>query len=169
MKQRGLVAAVFAAVLVTGITVAVVAQPQVGPDGPRQGMRRGGPGGPMGGPGGVGLPGLRQLELSDAQKEQIKTITQSHRDEMRQVAQRTREAQRGMDAAAEGTSVDESSIRASSTALAAALADGAILRAKINAEIFGILTPDQQQKLAELRTQREQRMKAAPRRQRGAR
>jgi periplasmic protein CpxP/Spy len=165
MKQRGLVAAIFAAVLVTGIAVSVVAQPQRGPGGPPQGMRRGGPDGP----GGIGLPGLRQLELSDAQKEQIKTITQSHRDEMRQIAERTREAQRGMDVAAEGTSVDESSIRASSTALAAALADGAILRAKINAEIFGILTPDQQQKLAELRSQREQRMKAAPRRQRGAR
>ncbi len=165
MKQRGLVAAVFAAVLVTGITVAVVAQPQGGPGGPPHGMRRGGPGGP----GGLGLPGLRQLELSDTQKEQIGTITQSHRDEMRQVAERTREAQRALDAATEGSSVNEADIRAKSTALAAALGDGAILRAKINAEILGVLTAEQQQKLTELRTQREQRRNAAPRRERGAR
>jgi periplasmic protein CpxP/Spy len=169
MKQRGLVAAVFAAVLVMGIAVSGVAQPQGGAGAPKQGMRRGGPGGPMGGPGGIGLPGLRQLELSDEQREQIRTITQSHRDEMRQIAERTREAQRGLDAAAEGTSVDEADIRAKSTALASALADGAIFRAKVNAEILGVLTPEQQQKLTELRTQREQRMNAAPRRPRGAR
>ena len=169
MKQRGLVAAVFAAVLVTGVTVSVVAQPPVGPDGPRQGMRRGGPGDPMGGQGGIGLSGLRQLELSDTQKEQIKTITESHRDEMRQIAQRTREAQRGLDAAAAGTSVNEADIRAKSTALASALADGAIFRAKVNAEIVGVLTTEQQQKLTELRTEREQRRNAAPRRPRGAR
>jgi protein CpxP len=164
MKQRGLVAAVFAAVLVTGITVSVVAQPQGGPGVPRQGMRRGGP---MGGPGGIGFPGLRQLELTDAQKEQIRTITQSHRDQTRQIAERTREAQRALDVATEGSSVNEADIRAKSTALASALADGAIFRAKVNAEILGVLTAEQQQKLAARRTEREQRRNAAPRRQRG--
>ena len=169
MKHRGVVAAAVAAVLVTGIAVSVMAQPQGGPGNTAPGMRHGGPGGPMGGRGGMGLPGLRQLDLSDSQKEQIQTITQSHRDVMRQIAERTREAQRGMDATAEGTSVDEAGIRAQSTALAAALADGAILRANINAEIFGVLTAEQQQKLTELRAQREQRMKAGPGRQRPGR
>jgi periplasmic protein CpxP/Spy len=169
MKHRGVVAAAVAAVLVTGIAVSVVAQPQGTPANPPQGMRHGGPGGPMGGRGGIGLPGLRQLDLSDTQKEQIQTITQSHRDEMRQMAERTREAQRGLDATAEGTSVDEAGIRAKSTALAAALADGAILRAKINAEILGVLTAEQQQKLTELRAQHQQRMKEAPGRQRPGR
>ena len=164
MKQRGFVAAVFAAVLVTGITVSVVAQPPGGPGGPQHGMRRGGP---MGGPRGIGLPGLRQLELSDTQREQIRTISQSHRDEMRQIAERTREAQRALDAATDGSAVNEADIRARSTALAAALGDGAILRAKINAEIIGVLTAEQQQKLTELRAQREQRRNAAPRRPRG--
>jgi Spy/CpxP family protein refolding chaperone len=166
MKHRGLVAAFFAAVLLTGVTVAVTAQPQDVPGGPLQGMRRGGP---KGGPGGIGLPGLRQLELSETQREQIRTITQSHRDEMRQIAERTREAHRALDAAAEATSVDEADIRAKSTALASALADGAIARAKINAEILGVLTPEQQQKLTELRTQRDERRNAAPRRPRGVR
>jgi Spy/CpxP family protein refolding chaperone len=88
---------------------------------------------------------------------------------MRQIAERTREAQRGLDAAAQGTAVDEADVRAKSTALASALADGAIFRAKVNAEIVGVLTPEQQQKLTELRTQREQRRNAAPRRPRGVR
>ena len=168
MKQRSFVAAMLAAVFVTGITVSVLAQPQGGPGGPQHGMRRGGPGGvPMGGPGGIGFPGLRQLELSDTQREQIRTITQSHRDEMRQIAERTREAQRALHAATDGSAVNEADIRAKSTALAAALGDRAILRAKINAEIVGVLTAEQQQKLTELRTQREQRRNAAPRRQRG--
>ena len=119
-------------------------------------------GGP-GGPGGFGLPGLRELDLSDAQKEQIKTIQQSHRDEVQQIGERTRTAQRAIDQAANGTSVDEATIRSQSTALAAAIADGAILRAKVNAEIFNVLTAEQQQKLTELRAQMAERMKNGPR------
>src|SRR5262245_21995239 len=53
-----------------------------GPGGP--GMR--GPGGPgmrgPGGPMGFGLP-LRELDLSDDQKTQLKSIMDSHRDEFR--------------------------------------------------------------------------------------
>ena len=175
MKQRGFIAAILAAVVITGFSVNIASghqSPQQGqtegrrgPGGP--GGRMGGPGGP-GGPGGFGLPGLRELDLSDAQKEQIKTIQQSHRDEVQQIGERTRTAQLAIDQAANGSSVNEAAIRAQSTALASAIADGAILRAKVNAEIFNVLTADQQQKLTEFRAQMEERMKNGPR-QRGPR
>jgi protein CpxP len=117
----------------------------------------------MGGRGGFGLPGLRELDLTDAQKEQIKTIHESHRTEVEQIAQRTRDAQRAIDQAANGNSVDEATIRSHSTTLAAAIADGAILRGKVNAEIFSVLTAEQQQKLNEFRAQMQERSKNGPR------
>jgi protein CpxP len=139
--------------LLSGVAVGVVAQPQAGPQGaPHARIGRG-----PGGPGGVGLPGLRELDLSDAQKEQIKTITQSHRDEIQKIAERTREANRAIDQASNVETVDEAAIRAQSTALATAIADGAILRARVNAEIFNVLTAEQQQKLKDLRAQRQER------------
>ena len=161
MKQRGFITAIVAAVLMTGIAVGVAAQDQPQRQGPGVEGRRGpgGPGGRLGGPGGFGLPGLRVLDLTDAQKEQIRTIQQSHRDDVRAIAERTRTAQRAIDQATHGATVDEAAIRTQSTALAAAIADGAILRAKVNAEIFNVLTAEQQQKLNDFRAQMQERVK----------
>jgi protein CpxP len=113
----------------------------------------------MRGPGGLGLPGLRQLDLSDAQREQIRTIHESHREEGRQIAERTRTAQHELNLASQGTAVDEAAIRARANDLAAAIADGTIHRAKVNAEIFNVLTAEQQQKLETLRAEMQERMK----------
>ena len=167
MKQRGFIAAVVAALLVAGAAVGVMAQPPNGPQGPRMGMR-GGPGGEMRGP---GLPGLRQLDLADTQKEQIKNIVASHRDEARQIAERRRTAERELRLAGEGPTVDEANIRAKANALAAAIAESTIHQSKVNAEIFNVLTSEQQEKLKAFRAQMQQRMQKraterGPRRQR---
>jgi protein CpxP len=162
MRQRGFIAAVVATVFLAGAAAGVVAQSQPGPpdqQGPRLGNQRPGGPGAMRGPGGFGLPGLRQLDLSDAQKEQIRNIHESHRDEARQIAERTQAAQRELNVAAEGTVVDEANIRAKANALAAVIADGTIHRAKVNAEIFNVLTSEQQQKLEAFRAQMQERMK----------
>jgi protein CpxP len=158
MRQRGFIAAVVAAFLLAGAAVAVTAQPQPGPQGPRMGRGPGGPG-PMGGRVGFGLPGLGQLDLTDAQKEQIKNIRESHRDEARQIAERTRTAERDLNLASEATVVDEADIRAKANVFAAAIAEGSIHRAKVNAEIFNLLTAEQQEKLTALRAQMQERMK----------
>jgi len=160
MKQRGIIATVVAALLLAGAAVSVMAQPQTGPQGPGVGMRRG-PGGPgaRGGPARFGLPGLGQLDLTDAQKEQIKNIHDSHRDEAWQIAQRTEAAQRDLNLTADAPVVDEAGIRAKADVLAAAIAEGTIHRAKVNAEIFNVLTSEQQEKLKAFRAQRQERMK----------
>lgn len=158
MKQRGFIAALVAAVLLAGAAVAVTAQPQAGVPGPRVGRGPGGPG-PMGGRAGFGLAGLGQLDLTDAQKEQIRNIRESHRDEARQIAERTRAAERDLNLASEATVVDEADIRARANVLAAAIADGTIHRAKVNLEIFNILTSEQQEKLEAFRAQMQERMK----------
>jgi Spy/CpxP family protein refolding chaperone len=152
MNRRSLAAAMIGAMVLTGAAVTITAQPpQGGPGTGRAGRMA------PGGPGGFGLHGLRELDLSDTQKEQITTITQSHRDEIRQAGERVREAQRALDTSTESGTVNEADIRSKSTALAAALAEGAIVRAKVNAEILGVLTAEQQQKLREFQTQRQER------------
>lgn len=159
----GLLAALLATAAAAGLTAHPLAGEQ-GPGGPGIGRTQRGPGGPMRGPGGRGgfdLPGLSQLELTDAQKEQIRATRESHRDEMRQVGERTREAQRTLDLATHTGTVDENDIRAKSTALAAAIADGAILRARVNAEILNMLTAEQKQQLEAIRAKMRERRQAA--------
>ena len=119
--------------------------PPVGPGGP--GMR--GPGGPMG----FG-PGFRELDLTDEQKAQMKSLAESHRDEFRAAGEKSRAAHEGMQALLEAETIDEAAIRAKSVEVAAAEADVMILNAKVRQESMQILTPDQQAKLKELRDAR---------------
>ena len=115
----------------------------------------GGPGGPgmrRGGPMGFGFgPGFRELDLSDDQKAQLKTIAESHRDEFRAAGEKARAAHEGMRALVEADSINESAIRAKSGEIAAAEAELMILNAKVRQESMQILTSEQQQKLKELR------------------
>jgi periplasmic protein CpxP/Spy len=155
MFKRVLVAAGLVAALAGGTAVAIAQAPQGGPgvNGPEHG-RRGGPRG-FGGP--MGDFGLRGIDLTDAQRDQLRTIMESHKAEFEQAGAKLREGHRGLAKAVEATSVDEAAIRAASTALASAMADEAILRAKVRVELNGILTAEQLQKLQERRAERQQR------------
>ena len=136
-----------AAILATGLATAALAQ---------GGGRRG-----FGGPGRMGGPGLplRALELTDAQQEQVKSVMQQHRADMEAVGKRLHEARRAQNDAIETVPVNEALIRSTSQTLATAETDMAVLRARIHSEIWNLLTPDQQAKAKELKTQRESRMK----------
>ena len=147
MTRRSITAALVAALFATGIAVTVAAQ------GPGPGGRGRGPGGP-GGPGGI--PGLQAVGLTDAQKEQVRTIHEANREQAQQLGQRIGAAQKALDEAAAGNA-SEGDIRAKASDLANAIADGAIHRAKVNAEILNLLTAEQKQKLDEFRTTMQQR------------
>ena len=108
-----------------------------------------GPGGPMG-----LLPMLgRQLELTDAQRDQVKAIADSHKDEWQSLATRARSAHQALEQAVMGDSIDEGLIRQKSADVAAVEADMAVARAHAYAEVLQILTPDQKTKLNELKSQ----------------
>ena len=128
-----------------------------GPGGPfdfAQG-RRGGPGGPMG-----MLPMLaRELNITDAQKAQIKTIADSHRDEWKAFGDRARTAHEALQQAVTADSVDEALIRQRSAEVAAVEADMAVARARTHAEVFQLLTPEQKTQAKTLQSTREERMK----------
>ena len=151
MFKRVLVAAGLVAALAGGAAIAVAQSPQGGGPGiggPGRGGMRGGPRG-FGGP--MGDLGLRGIDLTDAQREQLRTIMESHKQEFEAVRTKLREAHQGLATATNAQTVDEAAIRARSTALATALADDAILRAKVRVEVNGILTAEQLQQLQERR------------------
>jgi Spy/CpxP family protein refolding chaperone len=150
------------AVLATG--TCVFAQ---GPGGRRGGGVRGpdggagafaqGPGGP--GRGGFGLGvGMGDLDLSDAQRQQIRAITTKAREESRSTVERFRQAAEARRKAVVAMPVDENQIRAATQSLAAAEADLAVARAHVQSDIFTVLTPEQQAKATQARERRETRM-----------
>lgn len=145
MTKRVLIAVGLAAALAGSSAVALALPAQGGPgiQGPDRGLRRGprGPGGPM------GDFGLRGVELTDAQRDQMRTIMESHQAEFQQVGIKLRQAHRGLAEATQAETIDEAAIRARSAEVASALADEAILQAKVRAEVAGILTPEQQEQL----------------------
>lgn len=151
MTKRVLIAAGIITVLAWGSAIAV-AQSQ------RPGLR-GGPG--FGGPGPRGGGpdlGLRSVQLSDEQREQVKTIMASHRAEFDQAAAKMREAHRAFAEASGAATVDEAAVKAASTAVAAAMADEAILRARVRTEVQGILTAEQLEQLKQRRAEMEKRL-----------
>ena len=116
-----------------------------GPDGfGGPGRGRGGPGGPL-----AGLP-LRELNLTDAQREQVRQIVDSRQQETRAIGERAMAAHEALRAATTSPSFDEGLIRAKAAEVAAVDADMAVARARIFADVFQILTPEQQAKAKEL-------------------
>jgi Spy/CpxP family protein refolding chaperone len=143
MSKRFLLAAGLVAAMAAGTAVSFA-----------QGPRPGGPG--IAGPGRVGPRGvaradlgLRGVQLSDAQRDQVRSIMQSHRTEFDNTRKALAEARRAFAEATRAATYDEATIRARSTAVATAMAEDAILRAKVRAEVHGLLTAEQQQQLKE--------------------
>jgi protein CpxP len=136
--------------LLTGVLAAgVYAQ---GPGGPGGGPGRRGAGGP-GGPGGMGLP-LRALDLSDAQEQQIKTLTQQYREQNRGAGEKLRAAMDARRKAVEAIPVNEQLIRSTSADLAEAQTEMALQQARLHSELFALLTPEQQAKAKTLQSER---------------
>lgn len=147
-------------VLMTGAAVALVAGLAGGVYAQGDGPGRHGGFGP-GGRGAFGHAGfgLRQLDLTDAQRTQVRDVMQRHRDEMQQAGKRLREAHEAQRAAIEAVPVNESLIRSTSQALANAQTDMALLQARVHNEVWSLLTPDQQKKANDLKATRETRKK----------
>ena len=125
-----------------------------GPGGP------GGPGGRFGGPGGFGRGGfggplamLRQLDLTEDQRAQVKQVMDSHRAELQAIGEKLRAAHKAQQDAVTAAQFDEQAVRTQAAELATLTADAAVLQAKVHSEVFAVLTPEQQAKAAELKAQ----------------
>jgi protein CpxP len=103
----------------------------------------------------------RRLDLSDAQKTQVRGILRAHADEIEAQVRSGLDARRALRAAVLVQPVDEASIRTLAQRVGAVQGDGAVLFAKIRAEILPVLTPDQQDRLARFHDRMLQRGDAA--------
>ena len=166
ITKRVVTATVAAAALALGVTAGLRASAQNTNQEPRSFSGRGiGPGGRGGlfGPDGRGpLAMLRmlgpQLNLTDAQKEQIKSIADAHRDEWKALGDRERLAHEALTAAIMADTIDEALIRSKSAELGVVQADVAVASARARAEVWQILTPDQQAQAKKMQTDMNGRM-----------
>ena len=110
--------------------------------------------GPIGGP---ALP-LGALNLSDAQRQQVRDIRERNRDESRAAADTLRQALTAQRTAVEKVPVDEGLIRSTTQILADAQTEVALHQARLHAEVWGVLTPAQQDEAKKLRAEREARV-----------
>lgn len=92
----------------------------------------------------------RTLGLSADQKAQIKSILRSHAAEIEAQMTAGAAARHALHDAIKAQPMDESAIRARAAEAGIAHANGAVLFAKIRAEVLPILTTDQKQKLQSL-------------------
>lgn len=147
--RRGKVAAGIAALLVVLLVAAAVSEAQ----------RRGGRGGRgFGGgrPAAMLLP-LRQLDLSEEQREQVRAAVAETREAGRDTARAIRRARRAMAEAVAADPVDEARIRSLAADLGRLQGDAAVGRANLRAALWRLLTPEQQERAAEIRAEREAR------------
>jgi protein CpxP len=143
--------ALAAALLLTGVGFASFAQGGFG-GGPR-GERGRGPGGPRGGR----IPFLRDLNLTDAQKAQIKQITDSAEASTKELRQRLdalHESELG--GLTDGT-FNEGAVRAAAQERANVQVELEVARARTMSQIFAVLTPEQKSQIAAKRQEFEQR------------
>jgi Spy/CpxP family protein refolding chaperone len=144
------VTAILAGLLAGGVAFAQGAGPG------RPGPGRFGRGGP-GGPGGLaGLP-LRALNLTQAQQDQIKQLVDQDRAQNRTVGQQLRTAMDAQRKAVETIPFDEGLIRSTTQALVDAQTNMAIHQARLQGEIFALLSPAQQEQVKTFRAEREAR------------
>ena len=119
-----------------------------------------GPGGRGRGAAGGGLGiALGALNLTEAQREQVRQITEQHREEGRGTFERLRAAQAARRQAVEVIPFDESRVRAAMQELAAVETELAVMQARLYSDVFALLTPEQQAQAQKLRAERDARMK----------
>src|SRR6266702_7088534 len=172
--SKRIVLAAGAGLIALGITAGVMASAQNTNQDPgsfnqQQRGRPPGPGWPMGrgglfGPGPDGPLGILRmlgprLNLTDAQREQLKSIADAHKDEWKALGDRARAAHEALSDAVMADTLDEAAIRARAADVAAVDADIAVASAHARAEAWQILTPEQQAQAKQFHTDMKNRMR----------
>ncbi len=107
-----------------------------------------GPGGRMLGKGGLMRHMARQLNLTQAQQDQIKGLLQQERTQNQQTRQALRQARQDLLSATKGGQFDQTQVGAIAARIAQARADLIVSHAWVKSRIYNeVLTPDQRVKV----------------------
>lgn len=123
------------------------------PPPPHEGFGPGGhrgPGGPLG-------PLMHDLDLTDAQKAQVKQLVDNFMTTTRPLHEQLFKAGGGPFDALKDGAFDEAAVRAAAQARANIQVELEVAHARLMSQIYALLTPEQKAKLAERRQQFEQR------------
>lgn len=104
----------------------------------------------------MGFP-FKELDLTDAQRAQVKSVMQKEHSTMKPLMQQTHQMEQQLKQYSEGT-YDEAKVQALVSQQAQTLVQIKVQEARIHNEIYQLLTPEQQSKLKELEANREARM-----------
>jgi Spy/CpxP family protein refolding chaperone len=113
------------------------------------------PAGPMG-----------ALNLTQAQRDQIRTLREAQRKDSQALREQMRAARQQLQQALKADVPDEAAVRAAAGAVAALQTDQAVLQARAKGQLMTMLTPEQQGQLKEARVRAAQRAQRAMRMQR---
>ena len=136
--------------------VALLAATVVFAQGPRGGGPFGGRGRVDGAPFGARLA-LAQLNLTDAQRDQVREIRERYREQTQAAMQKLAELTEKQREAIETLPVNEALITSATQDMTAAHVDLAIQQARLHSEIWAVLTPEQQTQATKLQAEQETR------------
>ena len=122
--------------LAAAVAIPVIAQPPQGGGG--RGWGRGGPGAP-----GAPLPILRELNLTDAQREQVRALTAQRRGQGDDPRRKVVDLERQLQVAVFADAPDHQKIDDLKNAVAAATAEELTARVELQSHIAELLTPEQ--------------------------
>jgi len=97
---------------------------------------------------------LKRLDLSEEQRDQIFELKHAQRPAMRDKVKELRQGRSALRAAAMAKDYDARQVRQLADAQAKLIADLMVMRTETFHRIYGLLTPEQQQKLAEWKDKR---------------
>jgi Spy/CpxP family protein refolding chaperone len=118
---------------------------------------------PSGRPGAGATSGLN---LTDAQRDQVRMLREAQRKDSQALREKLRTARQQLQQAMRADVPDEQAVRSAAGAVAALRADGAALRARSRAQFMKMLTPEQQARMKQARARAAQRAQRAMRAQR---
>jgi len=101
---------------------------------------------------------LNELNLTDAQREQVREIRGRYREQIQTLSRRLGDLTAKQRQAIETVPVNETLITSATQDMTQAEVEVAIQEARINADIWSVLTPEQQAKATKLRAERKAQM-----------
>jgi Spy/CpxP family protein refolding chaperone len=101
---------------------------------------------------------IDKLDLTKPQMDQVDKILDQHKDEFEALHRKIDESRESLHAAVTADAFDEQKIRAASKTLAADMEEMAVLRGKTASQIRGVLTPEQIEKVNQLRAEHKEKM-----------
>lgn len=97
---------------------------------------------------------LRDLDLSEAQREQIRQIMEQHRPQIREQAKALRDTRKAMRELARADALDEGQLQVLSAKMAESMSAMQAERVRTQHAVFALLTPEQRAEAREKMTQR---------------